>query len=95
MRDLALEEKIFIFKTISISDIAFQSFLTAVQKHIVSKVEKTLKDFSWKISTPKRKLETLYNEYEVGGLKIVDIPNKIITLQCRWIKRLYDNRLNE
>ena len=37
IRKLALEEKIAIFKTIAISKIVFQSFLTTIRRHIMSK----------------------------------------------------------
>ena len=46
-------------------------------------------------STPKIKHETLFNNYEAGGLKNVDIPNKIIALQYSWIRRLYDDSFHE
>ena len=40
---------------------------------------------------PKIKHSTLCNKYENGGLKNVDILSKVISLQCSWVKRLYDN----
>ena len=46
-------------------------------------------------SSPKVKQETLCNYYKAGGLQIVDISNKIISLQCFWIRRLYDNSFRE
>ena len=57
-----------------------------VPKHIVNELEKIQKDFLGKNCTPKIKYETLYTDYKAGGLKNVDIPNKIITLQCSWIE---------
>ena len=51
--------------------------------------------FFWNNSCPKIKHETLWNDYKAGGLKNVDIPNKIIALQCSWIRRLYDNSFHE
>ena len=80
--------EIVISKTIAISKIVFQSFVTTVPKHIASELEKIQKAFIWKNSTPKIKHETLCNDYERGGLKNVDIQNKIIALQCSWIRRL-------
>ena len=95
MRNLTLEEKIAIFKTIVISKIVFQSFIATVPKHIINELEKIQKAFLWKNSTPKIKHETLCNDYKAGGLKNVDISNKIIALQCFWIRRLYDNSFHE
>ena len=49
----------------------------------------------WNNSTPKIKHQTLCNDYKAGGLKNVNIPNKIIALQCYWIRRLYDDSFHE
>ena len=46
-------------------------------------------------SSPKIKHKTLCSESKAGGLKNVDIPNKIIALQSSWIRRLYDNSFHE
>ena len=40
---------------------------------------------------PKIKHSTLCNKYENCRLKNVDILSKVISLQCSWVKRLYDN----
>ena len=45
MRNVTLEEKIAIFKTVSISKIVFQSFIVTVPKHIINELEKTQKTF--------------------------------------------------
>ena len=81
------EGKMVIFKTIAISKIVFQAFITTVPKHIVNELKKIQKAFFWNNSSPKIK-QTLCNDYKAGGLKNVDIPNKIIAFQCSWIRRL-------
>ena len=93
-RNLTLEGKI-IFKTIAISTIIFQSFILTVPKHITNELEKIQVFFLWKNSIPKIKCETLCNDYKAGGLKNINIPNKIIALQCSWKERLYDNSFQE
>ena len=95
MRNLTLGGKIVIFKTKVISKIAFQSFITAFPKYVVNELEKIQKVFLWNNSTPKINCETLGNDYIAGGLKNVDIPSKIIALQCSWIRRLYDDSFHE
>ena len=40
------------------------------------------------------KYETLCSNYKTGGLENVDIPNKIIALQCPWIRTLYEKNIN-
>ena len=82
MRNLTLEAKIVIFKTIAISKIVFQSFITTVSEYVVNELEKIQKAFLWNSSTPNIRHEALRNDYKAGGFKSVDIPNKIIALQC-------------
>ena len=45
MRNLTLEGKISCFKTIAISKIVFQSFITTVPKHIINELKKIQKAF--------------------------------------------------
>ena len=91
IRNLTLEGKIVIFEIKSILKIVFQSFITTVPKYVVNKFEKIQSNFLWNNSPPKIKHETLCNDYKAGGLKDVDIPNKIVALQCSWIRRLSDD----
>ena len=35
--------------------------------------------------------DSLCNDYENSGLKNVDIKFKVISLQCSWVKRVYDS----
>ena len=90
MKNLTLEGKIVIFKTIAISKIVFKSFIATVPKYI-NKLGKIQKAFLWQNYTPKIKHETRCNGYKAGGLENVGIANKIMTNQCSWIRRLYDN----
>ena len=55
MRELTLEGKNVIFKTIAISKIVFQPFMTTVPKYIVNEPKKIQKDFFWNNSSPKIK----------------------------------------
>ena len=95
MRNLTLEGKIVIFKTLEIPKIVFQSIITLALRHIVNKLESLQKAFLWKNSSPKIKHETLCSDCKVGGLKNIDILDKIISLQCSWIRTLNDNSFHE
>ena len=82
MRKLTLEEKIVVFKTIAVSKIVFQALITTAPKHIANELKEIQKTVFWNNSSLEIKHETLCNEYKAGGLKNVDIPSKIIALQC-------------
>ena len=49
----------------------------------------------WHSAKPKIKHNTLCSNFENGGLKNVDINFKIKSLQCSWIKKLYDENFHE
>ena len=89
-RNLTVQGKIAIFKTLAISKVIHLALVTNVTHVIIDQLNKTQKDFIWNPKHPKIRHSTLCNTYENGGLKIVDIPNNFTSLQCSWIKRLYD-----
>ena len=41
------------------------------------------------------KCETICKDFQYGGLKNIDIKSKIISLQCPWIRKLYDESFHE
>ena len=95
MRNLLLAGKITAFKSLAISKIVYLAMMTPVPKPIVNDLCKLQKEFLRDSSKPKIKHETLCNNYENGGLKCVDIGSKIISLQCSWIKKLYEENFHE
>ena len=56
----------------------------------ITELNKIHKEFIWNHERPKIKEETIINNFERGDLKDVDIPSKITTLQCSWVRRLFD-----
>lgn len=91
MRNLTLQGKITVFKSLAISKVVHLALVTTFPSDILNHLNKIQKDFLWYQKNPKIKHSTLRNIYENGGLKNVDIDYKITSLQCSWIKRLFDN----
>ena len=56
----------------------------------MEEIQKIQKAFLWYSSKPKINHKTLCHTFEDGGLKNVDVKSKIISLQCSWVKKLYD-----
>ena len=44
---------------------------------------------------PKVKHETICKDFQFGGSKNADIKSEIISLQCSWVKKLYDESFHE
>ena len=89
-RQLTLEGKIVIFKTLAISKIVHVAYLSIVPKSIIEKLEKIQNEFIWNGKKAKINNKTLCNKFHEGGLQKVDIQSKIEALQLSWIKRLKD-----
>ena len=92
MHCLTLEGKIIVFKTLAISKIVFLSLISKVPTEIISELQRIQKTFLW-FSKPIN--ETLCSDFMHGGLKNVNIQRKIISLQCSWVRRLYDHSFHE
>ena len=61
----------------------------------ITQLNKIYNEFIWDHKRPKRKEKTLMNNFDNAGLKDVDIPSKIASLECSWVKRLFDRNFHE
>ena len=52
-------------------------------------------EFIWKGKNPKINNSSLCNDYQYGELKNADIFSKVVSFQCSWIKRLFDNNFHQ
>ena len=95
MRNLTLEGKIIIFKTLAISKIIHLASVTVLPNSTITELNKIHKEFIWNHKRPKIKGKTLINNFDKGGLKDVDISSKITSLQCSWVKRLFDRNFHD
>ena len=95
MRNVTLEGKITIFKTLAISKIIHLASVTVLPNSTITELNKIHKDFIWIHQRPKIKEKTLINNFDKGGLKDVDISSKITSLQCSWVKRLFDRNFHD
>ena len=92
---LTLQGRIMIFKTLAISKIVYLTLITNVPKVIVEKLQKMQQKPLWQNSRPKIKHKILSNIFETDGLKNVDINLKVVSLQCSWVKKLYDKNFHK
>ena len=76
MRNITLEGKIIIFKTLALSKIVYLTLITSFSEVLIEEIQRIQKAFICNNLNPKIKLETLCNSFEKGGLKNVDINSK-------------------
>ena len=95
LRNLTIEGRIVVFKSLAISKLIHLALVTEIPTTTINLLTKIQMEFIWKGKNPKIKNSTLCNDYEYGGLKNVDIFSKVVSLQCSWIKRLFDNNFHQ
>ena len=88
---LTLEGRNMIFKNLAISKIVYLALKTNLPKLIDKQLENK---FYGKTHVLKQN-KSLSNIFENGGLKNVDTTLKAISLQCSWVKKLYDGNFHE
>ena len=85
MRNLTLERKIIISKTLAITKIIRLASVTVLTDQTITQLNKIHYELIRNQKIPKIK----------GGLKDVDIPSKITSPQWSWVKRLFDKNFHE
>ena len=97
-RNLTLERRIVVFsngKSLAIAKIVFQALIATVPSHIIKALETMQTSFLRNNSNPKIKHKTICKNFREGGLKNVDIQNKVTSLQISWVKSLYGDCFHE
>ena len=94
-RNLTSQGKIIIFKTLALSKITFLAQVLVILNQIIDALQQTQNNFLWNSASPKVKHEAICKDFQYGGLIYVDIKSKLISLQCSWVKKLYDESFHE
>ena len=95
LKNVTTEGRIVAFKSLAISKIIHLDVVTELPTLTINYLTKIQIEFVWKWENLKIKNSTLCNDYENDGLKSLDIFSKVVSLQCSWIKRLFDNNFHQ
>ena len=87
-RGLSIYGKVTIIKSLIIPKFVYISSLLPVPKEIVKELNQMIFNFLWKGTDKVTRLSTI-NEYENGGLKMIDLESMIKSLRLAWLKRIY------
>ena len=94
-RNLSLECKSIIFKTLVLSKFVFLAQVLLIPNEITSITQRIQRKFLWNSNNVKIKHETICNDFQNGGLKNVDTSSKMSSLHCFWVKKLYDQNSHD
>ena len=72
-----------------------RTLIAPAPNYEIKALETIQTSFLWNNSSPKIKHKNVCKRYENGGLKNVDIRNKVNSLQSSWVKILYYDCFHE
>ena len=82
MRNITLEWKTIIFKTLALSTTVYITSISSFSEQLIEEMQRIHKVFIWSNLTSKIKNETLSNSSEGSGLKNLYVELKLASLQC-------------
>ena len=95
MRQLILEGRITVFKSLGFSKVIHLLLITEFHHNTNDLLHKIQKVFMWQGKKAKIKYSTISNGYENGGLKNVFLRIKITSIQYSWVKQLLEDDFHD
>ena len=88
-RKITLFGKISVIQSLLVSQLIYMfSVLPSPSREFLGAIEKTLVDYLWSNKKHHLSKETIKFSKEQGGLGMIDIFKKDISIKCAWVKRL-------
>ena len=89
MRQVTLEGKNTVLKSLAVTKIIHFLLITKLHNNTIDLLYNIQKHFICQGKKANIKHSTFCYGYEKGGLKNVDLRNKMTSIQCCWVKRLF------
>ena len=89
MRQVTLEGKNTVFKSLAVTKIIHLLLIIKLHNNTIDLLYNIQKYFICQGKKVNIKHSTFCNGHEKGGLKNVDLRNKMASIQCCWVKRLF------
>ena len=84
-----------VFKSLAVSKVIHLLLITKFHNNTIDLLHKIQKNVIWQGKKAKIKHNSLWNGYEMDGMKNVDLRNKITSMQCSWINRLFEHSFHD
>ena len=91
-RQLTWIGRVTVIKTLCISKINYAISTIATPIWFIESAERILQQFLWHNNPPRVKQQVVYNDYEMGGLRMTNLMHFIQAQKINWIKLLLDNK---
>ena len=87
-RGLSLYGKVTVIKSLVVPKFVYVSSLMPTPKEIISELNRLLYKFLWNGTDKVTRLSTI-NDYDKGGLQMIDLDCTIKSLRLAWLKRIF------
>ena len=94
-RKLSLMGKITVVKTFALPKLIYP--LTVLQnpsEEQITLIKKKIFEFIWDKKPDKIKRKLLTQDYEKGGLKLLDFDSFLLAIKASWVKKIFDEKNN-
>jgi hypothetical protein len=91
-RDLTMVGRIIVTKALLSSQLTYINSIINLPENVIKEINTMLYQFVWG-GKEKVKRKTIVNDYERGGLKMIDLPLYLDSLKITWIRRLFDENI--
>lgn len=89
-RGLSIYGKVTIIKSLLIPKLVYASSLLPTPAKIIKQAEHIIYTFLWKGKDKVTRLSAI-NNFEGGGIKMIDIESMVKALRLAWLKRIFND----
>ena len=91
-RKLTWIGRVTVIKTLCISKINYAISSVATPNWFITSADRLFQQFLWHNKPPRVKQKVIYNDYEMGGLRMTNLNHFIQAQKINWVKQLLDNK---
>ena len=88
-RDLTFQGRVLILKTLALSQVVYMVSSLSVPSWVIKEINKEFYSFVWKYKRDKISRKVLTNNYEAGGMQMIDFKSFCLAMKAVWAARLY------
>ena len=88
-----MQGKILIVKTLALSQVVYLISSLCVPSWVINEINKEFYSFVWKYKRDKICRKVLINEFDRGGMKMLDFKSFCFASKAVWCQRLYNSSL--
>ena len=92
-RNLTIFGRVTILKCLALSQIIHLMIVDSIPLKYFKTIENLIYKFIWKKKNEKIKRSVLTENYEKGGIKMIDIDNQLLSFRLKWLGRFLNGNL--